>query len=91
MKSDVDELGIDKLVHVRVDLSKLSDIVKNDVVKKTEYNELAEKVNNINPTTNGSNLVKKLTITQKLMKLKKKKILIIIIVIRVLLHKNLIS
>ena len=39
-----------------------------------------------------SNLVKKLTITQKLMELKKKKkLLIMIIVIRILLHKNLMS
>ena len=29
------------------DLSKLSNVVKNDVVKKTEYNELVTKVNNI--------------------------------------------
>ena len=33
---------------VPVDLSKLSDVVKNDVVKKTEYDKLVGKVNNIN-------------------------------------------
>ena len=32
---------------VPVDLSKLSDVVKDDVVKKTEYDELVTKVNNI--------------------------------------------
>ena len=32
---------------VFVDLSKLSDVVKNDVVKKTVHNKLAAKVNNI--------------------------------------------
>ena len=32
---------------VPVDLSKLSDVVKNDVVKKTEYDELVAKVNDI--------------------------------------------
>ena len=32
---------------VPVDLSKLSDVVKNDVVKKTEYDKLVGKVNNI--------------------------------------------
>ena len=32
---------------VPVDLSKLSDVVKNDVVKKTEYDKLVTKVNNI--------------------------------------------
>ena len=43
----VDKLDIDKLVPVSVDLSKLSDVVKNGVIKKAEYNKLANKVNNI--------------------------------------------
>ena len=34
LKVEVDKLDVDKLVPVPVDLSKLSDIVKNDVVKK---------------------------------------------------------
>ena len=34
LKAEVDKLDIDKLVPVPVDLSKLSDVVKNDVVKK---------------------------------------------------------
>ena len=34
LKTEVDKLGIDKLVPVPVDLSKLSDVVKNDAVKK---------------------------------------------------------
>ena len=38
LKSKVDKIHIDKLVPVPVDLSKLSDIVKNDVVKKDVYN-----------------------------------------------------
>ena len=38
MKSKVDKLDADKLVPVSVDLSKLSDVVKNDVVKKDAYN-----------------------------------------------------
>ena len=38
MKSKVDKLDVDKLVPVPVDLSKLSDVVKNDVVKKDAYN-----------------------------------------------------
>ena len=33
---------------VPVDLSKLSDVVKNDVVKKDVYNKLVAKVDNIN-------------------------------------------
>ena len=47
LKTEVDELDIDKLVPVPVDLSKLSDVVKHDVVKKTVYDKLVEKVNNI--------------------------------------------
>ena len=43
----VDKLDIDKLVPVPVDLSKQSDVVKNDVVKKTVYDKLVAKVNNI--------------------------------------------
>ena len=40
LKTEVDKLDTDKLVPVPIDLSKLSDVVKNDVVKKTEYNKL---------------------------------------------------
>ena len=39
LKTEVDKLDIDKLVPVSVDLSKLSYLVKNDVVKKTEYDK----------------------------------------------------
>ena len=35
IKSEVDKADIDKLVLVPVDLRKLSDVVKNDVVKKS--------------------------------------------------------
>ena len=34
MKNKLDKLDFDKLVPALVDLSKLSDVVKNDVVKK---------------------------------------------------------
>ena len=69
MKSKVDELDIGKLETTPVDLSKISNVVANYVVKKTEYTELVKKVNNIS-TTNANDLVK-LTITQKLIKLKR--------------------
>ena len=48
LKTEVDKLEIEKLVPVPVDLSKLSDVVKNDAVKKTVYDKLVAKVNNIN-------------------------------------------
>ena len=38
LKSIVDRLDVDKLVPVPVDLSKISDVVKNYVVKKDVYN-----------------------------------------------------
>ena len=47
LKTEVDKLRTDKLVPVPVDLSKLSDAVKNDVVKKTVYDKLVAKVNSI--------------------------------------------
>ena len=47
LKTEVDKLDIDKLVPVPVDLSKLSDAVKNDVVKKYIYDKLVAKVNSI--------------------------------------------
>ena len=47
LKTDVDKLDIDKLVPVPADLSKLSDVVRNDVVKKEVYNKLVTKVNSI--------------------------------------------
>ena len=39
LKSEVDELDIDKLKPVPTDLSKLSNVLKNNVVKKTDYNK----------------------------------------------------
>ena len=47
LKTEVYKLDIDKLVPVPVDLSKLSNIVKHDVVKKDVYDKLVAKVNNI--------------------------------------------
>ena len=40
LKTEVDKIDVDKLKTVPVDLAKLSDVVKNDVVKKTQYNSL---------------------------------------------------
>ena len=43
LKTEVDKLDIEKLTPVHDDLAKLSNAVKNDVVKKTEYNKLVTK------------------------------------------------
>ena len=47
LKPEVDKLDIDKLVPVPISLCTLSDVVKNYVVKKTVYDKLVAKVNNI--------------------------------------------
>ena len=46
LKTEVDKLDIEKLVPIPVDLSKLSDVVNNDVVIKDAYNKLFAKVDN---------------------------------------------
>ena len=42
LQTKVDKLDIDELLPVSVDLSKISDVVKNDVVKKTAHDELVK-------------------------------------------------
>ena len=59
LKSKVDKLDVDKLVSAPVDLSKLSDVVKNDVIKKDVYHakikNIEDKIPDItNLATNGS-------------------------------------
>ena len=90
MKSKVDKLNVDKLVPTPVDLLKLSDAVKYDAVRTTEYDKVVKKVNAIQTTDTNSLVKKKMTITQESMKLKRK-LLTMIIVKSVLLRKNLIS
>ena len=43
----MDKIDVDKLKTVLIDLSKLSNVVNNDVVTKTVYDKLLAKVNNI--------------------------------------------
>ena len=50
LKTEVDKLDIDKLKPVPVDLAKLSNVVKNEVVKKIDYDKLVAKVNGIDTT-----------------------------------------
>ena len=50
LKSEVDKLDIIS-IPVSVDLSKLSDVVKNDVVKKTVYDKLVAQLNDIDTST----------------------------------------
>ena len=50
LKTEVDKIEADKLKNVPMDLFKLSNVVKSDIVKKTEYNKLVTKVDNIDTT-----------------------------------------
>ena len=79
LKTEVDKLDIDKLVSVPVDLSKLSDVGKNDVVKKTIYDKSVAKVNSIDTSafvlktkydTDKTELEKKIPDTSGLVKKK---------------------
>ena len=47
LKTEVDKIDTDKLKAVPNDFAKLSNVVKNDVVKKTDYNALKSKVDDI--------------------------------------------
>ena len=58
LRLDVDKLNIGNLKTTHVDLCKVSNVVKNYVVQKTEYDKLVEKVNPIQ-AIDASNLVKK--------------------------------
>ena len=88
LKSEIDKLDIGKLETTPADISRVNDVVKNEVLKNTEYDKLVKNVNAVQ-TTDTSNLVKKLTMTQKLVKLKRK--YLIMIILNLLLLKNLIS
>ena len=47
LKTEVNKLDIEKLAPIPIDLSKLSDVLKNDAVRKTVYDKLVTKVNHI--------------------------------------------
>ena len=47
LKAEIDKIDVDKLKSVSVDLSKLSNVENNNVVKNTVYDKLVAKVNDI--------------------------------------------
>ena len=71
LKLEFDRFYIDKLEATSIDLSKLSDVVKNDVVKETKYDKLVKKVNAIQ-TSDTSNLVKRNDYDTKISEVEKK-------------------
>ena len=77
LKAELDKLDIDKLIPVSVDLRKPSDLAKNDVNKKTVYDKLVAKGNNIDTSgfvlktkynTDQSEIEKKIPNTSGLVK-----------------------
>ena len=68
MKSKRDKLNVDKLVPVPVDLSKLSDAAKSDVVKKDVYNAKIKNIEDKIPDV--TNLATNTTLNAKINEVK---------------------
>ena len=90
LKAKVDKINVDKIQTVPVDLSKLSNVVNNDIVRTTAYDKLVAKVNSIDTSefvlktkygTDKSDLEKKISDADKKMpdpsRLMKKQIIIL--------------
>ena len=68
LKSNVDKLDVDKITPLSVDLNNLNNVVKNDVVKNTEYNA---KIKNIEDKIHDiTNLVTKAILNTKVNEVK---------------------
>ena len=85
LKSEINKLDIAKLETAPAELSKLSNVVENVVVEKAEYNELAKKLMVFRLLILVIQL-KKSTMTQKVVKLKRKHSIIIMINILLLVY-----
>ena len=70
MKSKRNKLNVDKLVPVPVDLSKLSDAVKSDVIKKDVYNAKIKNIEDKIPDV--TNLATNTTLNAKINEVKQK-------------------
>ena len=68
LKSEVDKLDIEKIKTASVDLSKLGNIVKNNAVKKTEYNTNIKNIEDKSPDI--SNFTTKTTLNAKIHEVK---------------------
>ena len=75
MESKVDELDVDKLAPVPIDLSQLSDVVKNDVVKKDVYD--AKIKNTEDKIPDITNLATNTTLNAKKIRLKTKDLVLL--------------
>ena len=70
MKSKADKLDVDKVIPVHIDLSKLSDAVKNEVVKEDAYNAKIKNIKDKIPDI--TNLATKTTLSAKINEAKNK-------------------
>ena len=73
------------MVPIPVDLGKLTDVVRKDVVKKIEYDELVKTFNAIQ-TTDTTDLVKKADYNTKIVDIERNNL--IMPVVKILLHKE---
>ena len=70
LNTKIDKLDIDKLVPIPADLSKFTNLVKNEVVKKTEYNAKIKNIEDKIPDI--SNLATKTILNTKINEVKNK-------------------
>ena len=75
MKSKVDKLDVDKSLPVPIDLSNLSDVVKNDVIKKDVHNAKIKNIEDKIPDI--TNLTTKTALNAKVNRLKVKYLILL--------------
>ena len=66
LKTEVNKIEVERLKTISADLSKLSKVVKNQVVKKTVYDKLVAKVNNIDTSGKTSSFIDTSSLFEKL-------------------------
>ena len=71
MKIKLNQLDVDEMVPVPLDLSKLINVVRNNAVKNTKYDELIKNVSNIK-TTDTNDLIKKTDYNTKINEIEEK-------------------
>ena len=78
LKGKVDKLDVDELIPVPVGLSKLSDLVKNDVVKKDLYNAKIKNIKGKIPDITNLAITTNIALNANINEVKKMKCLVIL-------------
>ena len=78
LKGKVDKLDVDKLIPIPVGLSKLSDLVKNDVVKKDLYNAKIKNIKGKIPDITNLAITTNIALNANINEVKKMKCLVIL-------------